>query len=275
MQTSMYQKVGINMSDYIIPEIKLADRNYIVKNFLSGGGFATNKEELWKYIIANLDNIDSSSYIKAAFITLACYRIDDDISRLYFIDDLVRYKSEYDASAPINSIDSARWFFSSAATLSNLLLLNDRVVDANEILDRALPHISSAPHTPLSYLNKVYCLYNKALIAIHYGNNEEAISYFEKVFVTSKAGIDEIFHPLNNYFLRMTFDINNLVALATNASIIMNKLRESNDVRYGSRFSLMNIGNNKPNHNISINRFKKMRSKKSDFYLNVFSIINL
>ncbi|WP_156941118.1 hypothetical protein [Cobetia crustatorum] len=87
-------------------------------------------------------------------------------------------------------------------------------------------------------MNKSLILYQLALVYAKDNKYHEAINLFERCFLNSKAGIDEIFHPRNNYFLRMYSDCEMLLKLSRHSSIAMNRLAGKVDSRSGTRFTM-------------------------------------
>jgi hypothetical protein len=249
----------------------LNDENYMNATLFSAPSRKYRGNELY-FILSNLINvIEDNNPFLGGILTLLAYRIGEEYNqRIKYLDVLYAKKSSYDNKIALTTDVAVRWYFSSSATISILLLLDNRHSQAESILDNQWGKSSYASISSHSGWNRAICNLNFAIISFINEDFEKSLSCASEVYNSSKIEILNLNSHQNPFILFQSLDCKMLIDLIQNA-IILIKLIE-NKVEIPSKYKNIRIS---PKHKININTILKRFSITTDLDLGLYEkIIN-
>ncbi|WP_323615046.1 hypothetical protein [Pseudomonas putida] len=268
--------VEIDLADafgkYRLDQDRLADEFYITGAIINAATRGLDNGELFFVAYNALAIMPLTNHFYGALVTLVSYKyLEAPECRAWVVDVLLESKKRFDCAAHSDSPNVVRWGISSATALSLVLLLNDRVDDAECVIDSAFtkyePNLNQ-----LSYWNYCLCLILKATVLFHAGRCKDAGWKYLAAFDFSRKAINDIYHSRNDWVLGQVSDCHALLNLGElgmkcAAKSIGDIPLESRyaDIKYGGAINFMPV----------FSRFQRSRSKfKSDFFDTVDRFFN-
>ncbi|ERT18525.1 MULTISPECIES: hypothetical protein [Pseudomonas] len=249
---------------YRLDEKKLADEFYVTGAIINAATRGMENNELFFVAFNALSIMPVNNHFYGALITLISYKyLEAPEYRGWVIGVLLESKTKFDDAVEYCTPNTARWGISSATAFALVLLLNDRVEDAEWVIDSALrryePNLNQ-----LSYWNYCQCLILKAAILAFVGRNKESGWKFLAAFDFSRKAINDTFHSRNDWVLGQISDCHALLNLgelamkcaAKSLGRIPSESRYA-DIKYSGKISFAPV----------FSRFQSSRSKfKSEFF---------
>ncbi len=198
---------------YRLNENKLADEFYVTGAIINAATRGMDNNELFFVAYNALSIMPIGNHFFGALITLISYKyLESPDYRGWVLEVLLDAKSKFDAFVGYCTPNFARWGISSATAFALVLLLNDQVGNAEDVIDSALgkydPNLNQ-----LSYWNYCQCLILKATILAHSGKLKEAGWKYLAAFDFSRKAINDIFHSRNDWVLGQISDCHALLNL--------------------------------------------------------------
>ena len=235
----------VNFNKYILCDNNYYNDYYMTETFVNAGARKFTNDELFFLIKNNIHKIPYDSPYLGSMLTIASYRIIDDLeNRRYLIDELIHLKRMFDDNFDENNPHSIRWLISSAATMSMLLMAVDKKMEAKEFLSTVKTHYNRANLNPLSYWNLNQAMILLSLLYIDDNDWDASGTLLLSQFVFSRNALLDIFNPRNDWLLGQLLDCTALLELGK-LSLILSTRCLKNNIPSSSRISPFN-GNNKP-----------------------------
>jgi len=209
------KKIILNsiFKNYKLSIDKLRDEKYMTNSIVNASSRGFNNDEIFFVAYNALNIIDKSNHFFGAMVTLLSYRIlENPNERSWLIGRLLKEKVEFDKAEVALTPNRSRWIISSTAVLSMLLLLSNKVNNAENILSDVL---KSSLYTlnQLSFWNYCLCLFLSALIKTKRNEHYDAGWEYLKVFDFSRKSLSDLYHPRNDWILGQMSDCRALLDL--------------------------------------------------------------
>lgn len=249
---------------YKLDEKKLTDEFYVTGAIINAATRGMENNELFFVAYNALSVMPINNHFYGALITLISYKyLEAPEYRGWVLGVLLDSKRKFDEGVEYCTPNTARWGISSATAFALVLLLNDRVEDADRVLSSALKRYEPNLNQ-LSYWNYCQCLILKASILVFSGKNKEAGWKYLAAFDFSRKAINDIFHSRNDWVLGQVSDCHALLNLgelamkcaARSLGRIPSESRYA-DIKYSGKISFAPV----------FSRFQSSRSKfRSEFF---------
>lgn len=235
----------VDFERYKLCKEKYYNDFYMTESFVNAGARSFNNDELFFLIKNNINNIPYDCPYLGSMLTIISYRIIDDIqNREYLVENIINLKRNFDTKINDANPHSIRWFVSSAATMSMLLIAVDRKKEAAEFLSLIKLNYNRLTLNPLCYWNSIQGMILLSLLYIDNDDWELAGTLLLSQFVFSRNALLDIYNPRNDWLLGQLSDCTALLELGK-LSIIASTRCLKNNIPSASRVSPFN-GNNKP-----------------------------
>lgn len=205
--------LGNIFEKYKLDKEKLNDEYYVTRKIINAGTRNMNDNELFFAAYNALAIMPAENHFYGALITLTSYKyLEAPEEREWILKGLIDSKKKFDKSIKQKTPDIVRWVISSATALSILLLLNDFIDEAEEVIDTAISKFEPN-YNQLSYWNYCQCLILKSTILTYKGKQSEAGWKYLEAFDFSRKAINDIYHPRNDWVLGQISDCQALLSL--------------------------------------------------------------
>lgn len=280
---SVYEKLTLTSPDgllelsdelekYRLDVAKLSDEFYVTGAIINAATRGMENNELFFVAYNALSVMPVNNHFYGALITLISYKyLEAPEHREWVLSILMDCKTRFDDKVQYCTPNMARWGISSGTAFALVLLLNDRVDDAECVVDSVLKRYDPNLNQ-LSYWNYCQCLVLKATILCFKGSTKEAGWKYLASFDFSRKAINDIFHGRNDWVLGQISDCHALLnlgelAMKCAAKCLVKIPSESRyaDIKYTGRITFAPV----------FARFQSSRSKyKSQFFDGVESKLN-
>lgn len=198
---------------YRLDHNRLNDEEYVTELLVNAASRKLSNEQLFFMAFNALSIMPESNHFFGALITLLSYKyLEVPDSREWIVDILVEAKKRFEDAADVCSPSTVRWGISSSAALTLLLLLKDRIPDAEGVVDTTLfkwdPNLNH-----LSYWNYCICLNMKAMLLLNKGSEIKAAWKFAGAFEFSRMAVLTIYQSRNDWLLNQISDCHALIRL--------------------------------------------------------------
>lgn len=238
-------EVPVNFEKYMLRNDSYYNDFYMTEHFVNAGARKFTDDELFFLIKNNINNIPFDCPYLGSMLTIISYRIIDDIeNRDYLVEDIIKLKRNFDAKINDANPHSIRWFVSSAATMSMLLIATDHKKEAEEFLNLIKLNYHRINLNPLCYWNSIQGM---IILSFLYIDNEQwdlAGNLLLSQFVFSRNALLDIYNPRNDWLLGQLLDCTALLELGK-LSLVVSTRCLKNNIHSATRISPFN-GNNKP-----------------------------
>lgn len=235
----------VNFEKYKLHNDSYYNDFYMTESIVNAGARKFTNDELFFLIKNNINNIPHDCPYLGSMLTIISYRIIDDIqNREYLVEDIINLKRNFDAKISDTNPHSIRWFVSSAATMSMLLIAVNRNKEAEEFLNLVKLNYNRVNLNPLCYWNSIQGMILLSLLYIDNEQWELAGSLLLSQFVFSRNALLDIYNPRNDWLLGQLSDCTALLELGK-LSLIASTRCLKNNIPSATRISSFN-GNNKP-----------------------------
>lgn len=249
---------------YRLDQGKLDDESYVTRAIINAQTRNLDANELFFSAYNALSIIPEKNHFFGALITLMAYKyLEDPAYRGWILNVLFEAKKRFDNCIVEYTPNIVRWGISSSTALSLALLMNDRVNDAELLIDSVLENYEPNLNH-LSYWNYCQCLMIKSTMLVYKGKFNEAAWKYLAAFDYSRKAINDTYNPRNDWVLNQILDCHALLnlgelALRCAAKILGTIPHESRyaNIKYSGKISFTPI----------FSRFQNSRSKfKSSFF---------
>jgi hypothetical protein len=269
------KKINIDwfLDSYRLDINKLLDHDYINENLISSPARKYKGNELFFLTSGLLNVMNRDNPYFGAILTLLSYRISEDFSiRKKYLNLLLNEKMTYDSQVKLTNEYSVRWFFSSSATISTILLLDNKISEAKKILLNQWSMSSVISLSSHSAWNKTLCDLNLSLICLEDDKNLSLLAS-SNAYSVAKNEINILNSCLNPFILYQSLDCKILTDLIQNAIIIIKRLECHVDIP--SKYKSIKINEkHEININVILRRFSSIDDDYKNFYLDKKSAIN-
>lgn len=205
--------LDILFEKYRLDASKLNDEFYVTRKIINAATRGLDNNELFLAAFSALAIMPLNNHFYGALITLSAYKyLEAPEGREWVLDVLNRCKIEFDDAPTAKTPNIVRWGISSATALSLALLLNDKVDEADRILNVVLSHYEPN-YNQLSLWNYCQCLILKSAILFYKGKKAEAGWRFLSAFDFSRKSINDIYNSRNDWVLGQISDCQALLSL--------------------------------------------------------------
>lgn len=201
------------LSKYRLDVNKLSDEFYVTGAIINAATRGMENNELFFVAYNALAVMPLNNHFYGSLITLISYKyLEAPEHRDWVLSVLMASKVSFDEAVKYCTPNIARWGISSATAFSLVLLLNDRIEDAEWVISSALKRFEPNLNQ-LSYWNYCQCLILKASMLCYAGNVKEAGWKYLAAFDFSRKAINDIFHGRNDWVLGQFSDCHALLNL--------------------------------------------------------------
>jgi len=273
------ESTKINISSlfdkYRLETTFLEDTKYMNENLFAAPSRQLIGNDLFYQLISIVDKIEHSNKFLGGVLTLLTYRIADSItSRHKFISLVQEKKKLYDTKVQFSDEIAIRWYVSSSATVSTLLMMTNRVEEAETILKKQAEnsyHYSLADNVGW---NQTICMINLSLILFSNKDINGALKAASFAYEICKTNISYMGSCQNNFVLFQTLDCKVMIDLMHNSLVLICKYSALVDCP--KKYSLIKLS---PKHTFNyssiIKRFTcKAHAECISFYESTSNIIN-
>lgn len=265
-----HSEIIVNGHKIDFEKFKLCKENYyndyyMTESIVNAGARKFTNDELFFLIKNNINNIPHDCPYLGSMLTIITYRIIDDIdNRNYLIDDIIKLKMKFDTKVDDTNPHSIRWFISSAATMSMVLIAVNRKKEAEDFLNLVKSNYHRVNLNPLCYWNAIQGM---VLLSLIYIDNEQwdlAGNLLLSQFIFSRNALLDIYNPRNDWLLGQLSDCTALLELGKLSLVAATRCLKNN-IPSASRICSFN-GNNKPiEFSPLFIRFRGLENKVSFF----------
>lgn len=238
---------------------------YMTESIVNAGARKFTNDELFFLIKNNINQLPHDCPYLGSMLTIISYRIIDDIEqREYLVENIIELKRKFDTKINDANPHSIRWFVSSAATMSMLLIAVNRKKEAEEFLNLVKLNYYRINLNPLCYWNSIQGMILLSLLQIDNEKWDLAGNLLLSQFVFSRNALLDIYNPRNDWLLGQLSDCTALLELGK-LSLIASTRCLNNNIPSASRICSFN-GNNKPvDFSPLFIRFRGLENKVSFF----------
>ncbi|PWQ98686.1 hypothetical protein [Leucothrix arctica] len=265
--------------DYVFDKYRLDlnllyDEKYLNRVLFAAPSREFKSDELFFQLIHLLRKFPRDSKFLGGLITLLSYRIGENFKlRSCYINEILLIKNDYDKSVVLLDSVSIRWYVSSCAAFSTILLLSRRTLEAKKCLQRFWRNSCYFPLSEAIGWNHALCMINLGLI-LYDKEKPRAVAAFTCAFDVSSNSILTVNNASNKFILFQYLDCEVLLRLSKLSIVALMALQH--DSKIPERFSSIVISSkHKFTYRDILKRFVcKNKEEYHGFYLDVSILIN-
>lgn len=180
---------------------------YVTMNLFGAGMKRLEGNEQLYQVLCYMEFMPSSWQFYGGLITLACFRISENLKdNAGLVDFLIeKHRDLIQVFRPVSD-HSVRWLISSSFNLAVVCLYLDRLDDVESLLERGLMRGSLNRTFPLTYMNYSQGLLLAGIMKFNAGKTAEASHLFLESADFSSYALGVLFNLRNEFLLRHEMD---------------------------------------------------------------------